>query len=113
VIVANALRHHAGERFILHSWVVMPNHVHVVFRPLPGWTLSIILKGWKGFSAREINRILGLTGRRLWQKESYDHVIRDENDLRRCCEYTVMNPANARLCKRPEDWRWSSGFHEK
>jgi REP element-mobilizing transposase RayT len=111
-MVANAILHHAGERFVLHAWVVMPNHVHAVLRPLPEWTLSKILKSWKGFSAREINRRLGLTGRSFWQKESYDHVIRDEDDLHRCCDYTLMNPVNARLCKRPEDWRWSSGFRE-
>jgi hypothetical protein len=64
----------------------------------------------KGFSAREINRKLKLTGRPLWQTESYDHLIRDADDLRRSCEYTINNPVAARLCKRPEDWNWSRAF---
>jgi hypothetical protein len=54
-LVADALRFHAGQRFDLAAWVVMPNRVHAVVRPLPGWTLSKILQSWKGFSAREAN----------------------------------------------------------
>ena len=109
-IVAAAIQHHAGERFALHAWVVMPNHVHAVLRPMSDWTLSEILKSWKGFTAREINRKLKLTGKTLWQTESYDHLIRDEEDLQRSCAYTVNNPVVARLCKRPEDWKWSSAY---
>jgi len=108
-IVANALRFHAGQRFDLLAWVVMPNHVHAVLRPLPDFTLSEILKSWKGFSAREANRVLGRSGD-FWQGESYDHLIRDDEDLHRCCHYTTMNPVTARLCERPEDWPWSSAY---
>jgi len=91
----------------LLAWVIMPNHVHLVVRPYPGITLSQILKGWKGFSAREANRILQRQGK-FWQAESYDHLIRDDADLHRCCHYTALNPVNARLCPQPEDWPWSS-----
>jgi REP element-mobilizing transposase RayT len=107
-LVADALRFHAGQRFDLLAWVVMPNHVHAVLRPLPGWTLSGILKSWKGFSSRKANLALKRTGKPFWQLESYDHLIRDDEDSHRCCRYTTMNPVNAGLCKRPEDWPWSS-----
>ena len=108
--MASTIRYHAGERFILHAWVVMPNHVHAVLRPHLGWTLSRILKSWKGFSAREANRILKRTGTAFWQVESFDHLIRDDNDLHHACHYVAMNPVNARLCKQPEDWKWSSAY---
>lgn len=88
----------------------MPNHVHAVLRPLPGWTLSQILKGWKGYTGREANKILKRTGNPFWQKESYNHLIRDDEDIQRCCHYTLMNPVNAKLCKEPGNWRWSSGY---
>ena len=110
-IVTDALRFHAGNRFDLLAWVVMPNHVHAVVRPLPGFSLSQILKSWKGFSAREANRLLKRQGE-FWQSESYDHLIRDDDDLRRCCHYTTMNPVNARLCAQQEDWQWSSVYRE-
>jgi len=106
--VANALRFHEKVRFDLLAWVVMPNHVHAVVRPRPGWTLSKILQGWKGFTAHEANRLLQRTGREFWQRESFDHLIRDDDDLHRCCQYTTANPVAAGLCTRPEDWQWSS-----
>jgi len=109
-LVANAINFHARQRFDLHAWVVMPNHVHAVLRPLPLWTLSEILKSWKGFTGREANRLLKRTGNSFWQVESYDHLIRDDEDLHRCCHYTTMNPVNAGLCEQPEDWKWSRAY---
>ena len=106
-VVAAALRFHAGIRFDLPAWVVMPNHVHAVVRPLPRFSLSQILHSWKGFSAAGANKLLHRQGE-FWQGESYDHLVRDEEDMHRCCHYTTMNPVNAGLCARPEDWRWSS-----
>jgi len=111
-LMAQALRFHAGQRFELSAWVVMPNHVHAVVRPLPGWTLSKILQSWKGFTAHEANRRLGRAGQTFWQQESFDHLVRDDEDSHRCCHYTAMNPVNAGLCARPEDWRWSSLYRE-
>jgi len=109
-MVAGALQFHAGIRFELKAWCLMPNHVHAVLRPLPGWTLSQILKNWKGFTGRSANQLLGRAGRPFWQTESYDHLIRDEDDLHRCCHYTVMNPVTAGLSTRPEAWQWSSAY---
>ncbi len=110
-IVADVLRFHAGQRFDLLAWVVMPNHVHAVVRPLAEVTLSQILHSWKGYSAKECNRLLQREGE-FWQGESYDHLIRDDEDRHRCWHYTIMNPVNARLCARPEDWPWSSAYRE-
>jgi REP element-mobilizing transposase RayT len=108
-LVATALKFFDSERYELRSWVIMPNHVHVVLWPKPPHTLSAILQSWKSFTSKEANRMLKRTGA-FWQKESYDHLIRDDDDLARCCAYTTMNPVNARLCERPEEWRWSSLF---
>ncbi len=111
-MMADVIRFHAGQRYALSAWVVMPNHVHAVVRPLPGWTLSKVLQSWKGFTARQANRLLGREGQPFWQKESFDHLIRDDEDHHRCCQYTTMNPVNAGLCAQPEDWRWSSLYRE-
>jgi len=108
-LVAGAIQFHAGTRFDLFAWAVMPNHVHAVVHPRPGFTLSGILKSWKGFTAREANRVLRRTGLRFWQDESYDHLIRDDDDMHRCCHYTTMNPVNAGLCKEQGAWKWCSG----
>ena len=101
---------HLEVRFELSAWCLMPNHVHAVLRPLAGWTLSQLLKGWKDYTGREAIKLLNRTGTPFWQTESFDHLIRDDEDMRCCCHYTIMNPVNARWCGRAEEWKWSSGY---
>lgn len=107
-LVAGAIRFFDGQRYELRAWVVMPNHAHVVVWPMPGHTLSDILHSWKSFTSHEINKRLPDKVVPFWQGESFDHLIRDDDDLHRCCHYTTMNPVNAGLCARPEEWKWSS-----
>ena len=95
-IVADALRHFDGERYELASFVVMPNHVHVLFRPLEDHALADILKSWKGFTARESNKRLGKKGS-LWQDEYWDRLIRNERHFFKVMEYVRENPVKAKL----------------
>ncbi len=106
-VVASALQFFNGKRYELRAWVVMPNHVHAVVWPRPPETLSRILHSWKSFTSNEANKSLAREGP-FWQRESYDHLIRDDEDLARCIAYTLNNPVSARLCAKPEDWTWSS-----
>jgi REP element-mobilizing transposase RayT len=106
-IVEDALRHFQGTRYGLHAWVVMPNHVHAVLSPFEGRVLSEILHSWKSFTASAINRRAARTGK-LWQHESFDHLVRNQECLVRFIAYTEDNPVVARLCRRPEDWPFSS-----
>ena len=100
-LVADALKHFDGIRYELLAWCVMPNHVHAVLKPAEGQQLEKILHSWKSFTAHEINRLLGESGT-VWQKESYDHLVRDGEDLRNQLDYVVRNPLKARL----EGWVW-------
>ncbi|MCZ7605514.1 MAG: DHHA1 domain-containing protein [Planctomycetota bacterium] len=100
-IVANALQHFDGERYELHAWCVMPNHVHVVFKPAAGHGLSDILHSWKSFTAKECNKVLGRKGA-FWMDEYYDRLIRDEAEWRGKIAYTMNNPSAAGLT----DWKW-------
>lgn len=109
-IVAGALRFFDGERYELKGWVVMPNHVHVLVWLTAGHSLSAILHSWKSYSAHEIKKRSKESVAFARQKESYEHLIRDAEDLHGCCEYTIMNPVNARLCEKPEEWKWSSAY---
>ena len=106
-LVVDALRHFDGARYHLHAWCVMPNRVHVIFSVLPARTpalrLSSIIQSWKSFTAKEANRLLARTGS-FWQREYYDHLVRDDEDFVRCIEYTINNPVKAGLCERWEDW---------
>jgi REP element-mobilizing transposase RayT len=99
--VGKALRHFDGQRYELGCAVVMPNHVHVAVRPLlcEEEPLERVLQSWKRHTARELNRRLGLSGA-LWQEESFDRIIRDEEHLWRVIQYIGRNPAKAGL--RPD-----------
>lgn len=104
-IIANALRHFDDERYRLFAWAIMPNHVHIVFKTLGEWQLSEILHSWKSFTANAGNKLLGSTGP-FWQAESYDHLVRTEEELLRCIEYTWLNPEKAKLTGWK--WRWKA-----
>jgi REP element-mobilizing transposase RayT len=112
-LVAQAIRYFENERYLLGEWCVMPNHVHVVLQPLPNFLLSDILKSWKGFTAREANRLLARTGKLFWQPETYDHWIRNEEEKARISHYVRNNPVKAGLCATPEGWRWGSAWENK
>lgn len=103
-IVSDAIRHFDGQRYRLIAWCVMPNHVHVVIRPIQGNKLSAILHSWKSFSAHRANAVLGLSSR-FWQREYFDHLVRSEASLARIVRYVVQNPAKAGL----RDWPWVGG----
>jgi REP element-mobilizing transposase RayT len=100
-LMANALRFWDGKRYRLVAWCVMPNHVHVVCRLLPGQELSIVLRSWKSFSASMANKIL-VRGGAFWQREYYDRLIRNEDEFERAIRYVVSNPERAGL----KDWKW-------
>ncbi len=95
-IVADALRHFHGERYALDRFIVMPNHVHALVQPLPENALADILHSWKSFSATALNRLLEREGR-VWMPESYDHIVRDEEELRAWRQYISANPAKGEL----------------
>jgi 3-hydroxymyristoyl/3-hydroxydecanoyl-(acyl carrier protein) dehydratase/REP element-mobilizing transposase RayT len=103
-VVANAIKHFDGDRYVVYAWVVMPNHVHVVFRANPGRELSDIMHSWKSFTAKACNKVLGRTGE-FWQREYFDRIIRDRSDFERRVRYTLENPAAAGLV----DWKWVGG----
>jgi adenosine deaminase len=95
-IVEAALRHFDGSRYILDAFVIMPNHVHVIFKPMTGHGMSAILHSWKSFTAKEINRVLERRGQ-VWEHESFDHLLRSAAQLKRVRNYVRGNPEMAGL----------------
>ena len=95
-MMAAALRHFDRTRYDLGAFVVMPNHVHALVRPLNGETRTKIVHAWKSYSARELQRVGVLQGH-VWQDEGFDRIVRDESELRRFHDYILANPSAARL----------------
>jgi type I restriction enzyme R subunit len=105
-IVVESIVFGVPERCALYAFVVMGNHAHVLLTPV--WGLEKITQGIKGHTAYQINALQGQRGRVFWQDESYDHWVRDDEELLRIISYIENNPVVAGLCARPEDWPWSS-----
>ncbi|MFN0068251.1 MAG: transposase, partial [Limisphaerales bacterium] len=97
--VERCLRHFDGERYQLGSFVIMPNHVHALLRPLAGHSLSDTLQGWKSVSGHRLKQWLQLPDS-VWQDESFDHLVRDETQLERFKRYIEENPSRAGLKAR-------------
>jgi putative transposase len=117
-LMTDAFFYYNHQRYDLIAFVVMPNHVHSVLRPIKVEQdkkreaqfvpISKITQGLKGYVAREANRWLDRTGQTFWQDESYDHWARDEAELARIVIYTESDPVRCGLVAHPKDWRWSS-----
>jgi|SRR5690625_1875324 len=93
-IMVDALTYFDHERYHLDEWVVMPNHVHVLVKPVRDHPLSQILHSWKSYTALQINRNEDRSGE-LWMSESFDHIVRSESSLERFRCYIWDNPKKA------------------
>jgi primosomal protein N' (replication factor Y) len=93
-IVETALKKFDDKRYRLHEFVVMPNHVHVLVSPLGDNVLSDILHSWKSYTASELNRLNDAKGA-VWQKESFDHIVRNEKQMARIRKYIQDHPKNS------------------
>jgi putative transposase len=97
-IVDDALRHFDGQRLALISSVIMPNHVHALLVQHAEHPLEGLLRSWKTFTSRSINRLLGRAGT-LWQRSYFDRLVRDEKHFRNCVRYIRRNPTKAHLAR--------------
>jgi REP element-mobilizing transposase RayT len=102
-MVARTLTHFEGDRYVLHAWTVMPNHVHAIVEPLGNWPLHAILHSWKSWSSNRAYELLRRQGR-FWQREYFDRIIRDDEELGRTIDYVIGNPRAAGLT----EWAWTS-----
>jgi REP element-mobilizing transposase RayT len=86
-----------------YAAVVMPDHVHLLLQPKEGVTLSRIMHGLKGVSARKINRHRNTKGV-IWQKESYDRIVRDRKEFDAKLNYMYNNPIKKELVENPSNY---------
>jgi REP element-mobilizing transposase RayT len=111
-IVQETLLLHDKKKYELYAWVVMPNHGHVLYKPMTGHSLSEIQHSIKSYTASAINKLLERKGK-FWQAEAFDRFIRDSRHFANTVAYIENNPVKARLCERPEGWPFSSAFYRR
>lgn len=95
-LVATVLHHFEGQRCEMMAFVIMPNHVHALCRPLPGHDLEKLTGSWKRYSSQSLNRGARRQGR-VWQQETFDRIIRDGDHFRQAIRYIAKNPVRSRL----------------
>jgi putative transposase len=91
---------HNHDKLVWHCRLalLMPDHLHAIlaFPPEPGMETTV--KNWKKFVARQH----GVE----WQRDFFDHRLRNDQELQEKTSYIVMNPVRTGLCERAEDWVW-------
>ncbi|MCZ7584899.1 MAG: hypothetical protein M5R36_17060 [Deltaproteobacteria bacterium] len=88
----------------------MPDQVHLLFTPMINedgapYTLAEIMCGIKESSSHSINKALDRKGR-VWQDESFDHILRSSESRYRKAEYICFNPVRKGLCSEPDEYPW-------
>ncbi len=106
----NWLRDH--DRIWCLGYVVMDDHIHLMFLLREPYTLSQVMHSLKRHTARRINQLLETEGK-FWQAAYHDHMIRDERDFRNHLRYLHANPVEREFVKRPEDYFFSTAHPER
>ena len=105
-LVEEAVQFFHGRRYELRAWVIMPNHVHVLFS-VSAKSMAQILESWKKHAAFKANRLLQRRGE-FWQADYWDTFMRSAaHELETRC-YIENNPVKAGLVLDPKAWPWSS-----
>ncbi len=104
-LLIDTLYHYRGSAYLLHEFVIMPDHIHVLLTPNTSLEKAVqFIKG--GFSFRA-KKELG-SNMEVWQKGFSDHRIRDAEDYLRHVSYVQENPVRKYLCERVEEYAYSS-----
>lgn len=109
-LVMGHILHDHGVRLWVICAVVMPDHVHLVYRPYvdPGgnrYTKGEVIGAMKGAASHSVNKLLERTGP-VWQAESFDHVVRRSEGLDAKLDYICNNPVRKGLCSSPDLYPW-------
>jgi len=106
-LLIDVLLDYRGQgKFLLHEFVVMPDHIHVLLTPAPEIALERAVQFIKGgYSYRLRRKMVNI---QVWQESFTNHRIRDSEDYSRRCEYIRMNPVRAKLVRAATEYPYSS-----
>jgi type I restriction enzyme R subunit len=117
-IIRDSIYHFADVRYRLLAYVIMPSHLHWVFRPIPKWCATlptgrtpreVVMHSLKSYTANKCNDVLRQSGG-FWLDESYDHWVRDDDELSRIITYVENNPVKAKLVDEAAEFVFSSAY---
>lgn len=110
-VVKKSLFFRHKTEYDLLSYCIMPNHVHILIKPLLNdqqkpFSLQRIIHNHKSFTANQANKILNRKGK-FWYPEFYDHYIRNEKELLNVVNYILQNPVKAKLTDHHKNWEYN------
>jgi putative DNA methylase len=111
-MVEDTLFYFDNAKYKLIAYVLMPNHVHILIKPLDDYSLASIMHSIKSYTAHQANPVLERKGI-FWSKEYFDRYIRDYEHFIKTVDYIHNNPVKAKLCKNYDQWRYSSAYKGK
>ncbi len=111
-MVQETLLNDDGKKYRLSAWVVMPNHVHLLAARFEDEILADIMQVFKSVTSHKANKALRRSGQ-FWMLDYFDRYIRNAKHYKKTIEYIENNPVKARLCARPEDYRFSSAWFRR
>jgi putative transposase len=109
LLIETLLEYRRQGKFLLHEFVVMPNHMHVLLTAAEGVTLERSVQFIKGGFSHRAGKQLEMRGE-IWQRGYVDHRIRDARDFASHREYIRQNPVKAHFADFPEGYAYSSAF---
>ncbi len=107
IVVQTLLHYRDQNAYLLHDFVVMPNHLHVLLTPAANASLEKAVQLIKGGTSYAIHSARGHK-MQIWQEGFYDWTVRDASDWNAKVEYIRLNPVRAKLVNKPEEWPYSS-----
>lgn len=107
-LVQSALQAGHGRRYTLRAWSILPNHMHVVFTVAEGVDAGAVVREWRTYTTSQINLLLDRGAVEFWERQPYLRPLEDEGQVQQRIKNTEFRAVNARLCRRPRDWKWSS-----
>ena len=121
-IVLNNWLYNNGKAYDLYEWVIMPNHIHLLFCPYPGYTLRDIVTSWKSYTSHLIRQTdiyrqavkdyPDDMKQSVWSLDYFDRAVRSSTHYSKMKKYIYNNPVgllwDGKVVSKPEDWPFSS-----
>ena len=118
-VVLQAVKFHDNNKYELHACAVMETHVHIVLQPLSAqartpvpqetqssvYSLAQIMHSIKSYSSKRVKPILKVK-EGVWVAETFDRIIRSDEDYDETMNYVIYNPVKAGLVGTTEEYRW-------
>ncbi len=108
IVISKILEYRDRGNYLLHEFVLMPNHLHLILTPAESVSLEKAIQLIKGGSSHEIHRV-HRSKMQIWQSGFHESRVRDWSDYTNKTDYIHFNPVVARLVDRPQDWPYGSG----